>query len=152
MNELEFRIATLKDLNRIAEISCSQEIQYLKQDKIKFAKIIKEKRILIVKKDKNIIGFMYWQENFLDKSYFWYATQITIDLDVRKQGIGHKLMKYFLKHAKSKKIKKIFATIHTDNKKSLGLAKKIGFKNSGYIEGMNKTKDNEKRKILRYDL
>ncbi len=51
-----------------------------------------------------------------------------IEKEFRRKGIGTKFMKEFLNWTKTKKVKRVKAVINSQNKKSIGWNKKLGFK------------------------
>ena len=88
--------------------------------------------IFVIEEDNKLIA--YFQGSLLKSIWenFGYIDDIFVSRKFRRQGLGTKLIKNFIKILKSKKIKKIRIGVNSENKKALLLYKKLGFKITHY--------------------
>ena len=103
-----------------------------------YKNIVKNKLpYLIALSEKKVVGLAYLNK-FRDKSGYRFAFENTIYVHDKhtRQGIGYKLMKEILDVSKNNKnIKFIIAVIGSiDNKGSLKLHEKLGFKKTGVLK------------------
>lgn len=145
---LEYRLAILDDLERLAEINSlgSEEGRILARKEL--PRFIEAGNLICAISDSEIVGLCYWQEKFFGNDDFWFLTQVTVDERFRRQGIGEQIWKYFIEFTKDKGIRKIFADIPVSNEASLNLVKKIGAAEAGRID----LGDGDERLYFRIDL
>jgi ribosomal protein S18 acetylase RimI-like enzyme len=151
--KVTFRFPKISDLPRIVEINVDGVKSEKKFYPRFFAKeIIPKKRAICAIINGKLIGSIFWYDEFLGRPKQWYVGQIIVDKDFRGMGIGDRLLKRFLKHARRKKAERVFCDIHNDNYPSLQIALKSGALVSGYIQGVEKKRAKDEWVILRYDL
>lgn len=80
-----------------------------------------KKSFMIVLTSKKILGFAW----ITKKGKEWTLEEIFVV--ERGKGYGTKLMKYLLKEARKRKIKKIKLNVHKENKEAIKFFKKFGF-------------------------
>lgn len=88
--------------------------------------------IFVIEEDNKLIA--YSQGSLLKSIWenFGYIDDMFVSRKFRRQGLGTKLIKNFIKLLKSKKIKKIRLGVNSENKKASILYKKLGFKITHY--------------------
>ncbi len=150
-NKLKIRLAAKNDVIGLVNVNAEGEPLFRNVDRKMFLKKISAKQVFCAEIGKKIVGLLYWQTTFLDRSNQWYLQQITVGKKYRRQDIGYSLLKYFLNYAKRKKIEKVFGTIHNDNYPSLLMNLRQKAIVSGYLHGLGKQKDDGKL-IMRWDL
>ncbi|MEM1536007.1 MAG: GNAT family N-acetyltransferase [Candidatus Pacearchaeota archaeon] len=80
-----------------------------------------KKSFMIVLTSKKILGFAWITKH--DKE--WILEEIFVT--EKGKGYGTKLMKFLLKEARKKKIKRIKLTVHASNRRAIKFFKKFGF-------------------------
>lgn len=87
----------------------------------------KQDILCLLAKDKNkIIGFAYG--NFSGKSGTFYAVWLGVKKEYRRKGIATRLMGTMLGSLRDKNIHKIWGDTTVDNKESIGILRKLGFR------------------------
>lgn len=91
--------------------------------------------VLVFKENNQIIGFATF-EQFRGYPAFKYSLEhsVYVHKNYRKRGIGKKLMKELIKVADENGYAIMVAAIDSENKGSIELHKKLGFKYTGTIE------------------
>jgi RimJ/RimL family protein N-acetyltransferase len=74
----------------------------------------------------NFVKTIFDQDN-LDNDEEYYYGWLYVDEDMRRNGIGQKIIETGVEHLRAKGTKKLFAYIHKDNVASLNLHKKLLF-------------------------
>ena len=74
----------------------------------------------------NFVKTVFDQDN-LDNDEEYYYGWLGVDEDMRRKGIGQKIIETGIEHLRAKGTKKLFAYIHKDNIASLNLHKKLLF-------------------------
>lgn len=144
---MKIRKATLKDLARIDEIYVegsideseyqfsSNKLKEVKKDLKKyqfvrrqgFRKYMKSKKHywIVAEEDKNILGF---GEAWIKNKDTGVTESVHVDRRYRKEGVGKRIMKEMIKWLKKQKLKHIESSCYANNKPSLEMHKKLGFK------------------------
>lgn len=144
---LQYRLATIQDLPRLSELNSFGTEEGKKEAELELPRFINSNNILVAEKENNIIGLLYWEEKFFSKGR-WFLTQITIDENYRRKGIGEMLLKYFFDFAKKQGIKEVYADIRASNNPSVNLVKKLGAIQVGSID----LNDGDPRIFWRFNL
>ncbi|MEZ8129234.1 N-acetyltransferase family protein [Enterovibrio norvegicus] len=91
---------------------------------------------VLVKEDEagDVIGFAYNSE-FREKLAYRISSEITIYLrhDLKAKGLGSMLMQALLKQMANSPVKRAYSVITLPNDASLGLHRKFGFEQVGYL-------------------
>ena len=124
--EITFRAPKASDLKRLVDIYADGKDSEKKCNFKLFADLIPQKRSLCVLADDKIVGLVYWYDEFLGRRKQWYMAQIIMAKKWRGKGVGQKLLKRFLAHAKRNKVERVFCDINNDNYPSLKIALKSG--------------------------
>lgn len=108
MSPLKFRLATAKDVPALVKVNIDGAESYRTINVKMFKELTKTKQVLCAVQDQEIVGLLYWRNDFLGRFNQWYLKQITVSKKYRKQGVGLSLLKEFLVYAKKKKVEKGF--------------------------------------------
>ena len=146
--KLKFRLAKMDDIEKLVDINTGNEHKYRSVNFRMFRQLIPKNLVMVCELDEIVVGLLYWNSEFLDRTDSFYLSQITIDKEYRSKGYGVLLLKYFLKYAKKKGAKKVFALVEDKNKASLSTCYKAGGIKSGILLGFGKQK---KRIIIRFE-
>jgi len=144
---MRIRKATLDDfealkkfkiLSKKEELKYSETLKPLKNTKKKYLEFLKidlsrQWRVVFVAvENKKIVGMIIGKRyNAISISRFkrkGYMSNLYIDKDYRKKGIGMKLLRHTLKWLKKQGVKHVSLEIHTNNSVAQKVAHKIGFK------------------------
>jgi ribosomal protein S18 acetylase RimI-like enzyme len=112
----------------------------------------KEHRVFCAVAEERIVSLLYWDEHFLGEPRFWFIHQVTTIVDWRRKGIASELIKAFLKYAVSFGVKKVFVDVRKNNERSIGLNRKLGAVECGWLKGLDDDSDEDIWKIFRFDL
>ncbi len=113
---------------------------------------VKEHRVFCAETEGKIISLLYWEKNFVGDPNFWFIHQITTVVDWRRKGVASELVKEFLGYAASQKVWKVFADVRQNNESSIGLNKKLGAIECGWLRGLDDDSEEDVWKIFRFDL
>jgi L-amino acid N-acyltransferase YncA len=92
----------------------------------------KKRIFLVVEEKKEVVGF---GEAYVEKAegqVFGGFGRVYISKEFRGNGLGTKITKKLLEYLKKKKVKKIESYVYINNKLSLGLHDKLGFRKEEY--------------------
>ncbi|MDP2665996.1 MAG: GNAT family N-acetyltransferase [Candidatus Diapherotrites archaeon] len=142
----------MKDLEKVVKVNVGKEKKFKKRQEEMFARIIPLNRVAVCEKGKEIVGLIYWNNEFLGRSQLWYLEQMTVDEKYRRMGIGRGLIEFVKKRAKRNKIEKLFADAQNKNIASILLCLRTGGLISGTIEGILNSKEKDERIFFRFEL
>lgn len=141
--ELIIRKAIAKDLAAIAEIynqgirARSSTFETLERNPEDISVWLKRPNhpVLVAEKDKQILGWVAASEYRSRTCYAGIAEfSVYIDKQAQRQGIGNALMPAFFTACTEASFWKILSRIFPENKASLALCKKHGFREVGFYE------------------
>ena len=144
---MRIRKATLDDfealkkfkmLSKKEELKYSETLKPLKGTKNKYLEFLKTdltrqwRAIFVAVENKKIVGMIIGKRyNAISISKFkrkGYMSNLYIDKNYRKKGIGKKLLFHTLKWLKKQGVKHVSLEIHKKNSAAQNLSRKIGFK------------------------
>jgi len=144
---MNIRLAVIDDLQTHSQINSMGTKEGRKIAKERLPAFINSQNLLIGEVDSEIVGLLYWKQEFFGDNN-WFLSQITIADNHRRKGYGETLWKYFLGYAKENTATSVFVDISTENIISLNLAQKLNAKGVGSIE----INDGDTRNFYRFDL
>ncbi len=151
-DSFKVRFAKTVDVPELVNINIDGHEEYRSTNVALFKNLVKDKMVMLATQENKVVGLCYWRCEFLGRSHQWYLRQITVHKKYRKCGIGELLLTTFLDFATQKKVEKVFADIHNDNRASLSLFLGKGALISGTIEGIGNTRYKDERVIVRFEL
>ena len=144
---MRIRKATLDDfealkkfkiLSKKEELKYSETLKPLKGTKKKYLDYLKTdltrqwRAVFVAVENKKIVGMIIGKRyNAISISKYkrkGYMSNLYIDKNYRKKGIGKKLLLHTLKWLKKQGVKHVSLEIHTNNSAAQNLSHKIGFK------------------------
>lgn len=137
---IEARLASWKDRKAFAGLAAERDAEIKKKERKeywerKFTKLAKGKRLLLALDRGKPSGFLYFTLEFIDYPAP-YIELLFVTKKSRRKGTASRLVRKFEHIASVKGFDKIFSSTNPDNKISLRLHKKLGYKKCGYIDGI----------------
>lgn len=106
-----------------------------KQSSLLAEKVAKNFPVLVAEKKGEVIGFgMYGEFRFREAYRFTVEHSIYVSKKYKGKGVGGKLLKNLIAHAKAQKLHTMIGVIDAENKGSIQFHEKYGFKKVGVIK------------------
>ena len=150
VNQFIYRLAKPSDLPNLLQASIGNDGVVL--DAGLLPKLLENDKIYCAVCGDEVVALLYWQEDFLTRKDVWFLSQITTKPSWRKKSVAYNLLRSFFDYARSFGVKKIYFDIHSENKPSLNLFKKLGAIESGNINGFDDEIPEDNRIIFRVNL
>ena len=141
-------LATPDDIADCVRINIDGDEDYRPTNERLFAELIPQHRVMVCKENGSIIALLYWREEFLGRTDYYFLEQITTRDDRRSKGFGSLLLDSFLNLCKEREVHGVFGLIHNNNTASLRMCLKA----KGFISGMITGFGEGDRVIVRFDL
>ena len=132
-----FRFADHGEITGLIDVISNLSEEEKEKSKKIMADRINQNQLICVIYDNKIAGFIGWAKNYGGDSQSWFIEQITVKNDLRGNGIGSKLLSYFLEFCKKEKISSVYASVQNKNERSLNM-----FRGAGGIITKDKKGDN----------
>ena len=141
------RFATMLDLSKLAVINSfgTEEGRHLAEEEL--PRFIEAHAVVVYEVNEDMKALLYFERKFFGEGQ-WLLTQITVNENSRRQGIGEFLWKWFLDYAHKNRVARVFADIRESNVPSTLLARKLGGIDAGFID----LNDGDVRRFFRFDL
>ena len=127
MENLEIRDMTLQDFDEIKDILISDFDDFWSDSILKNELIGENKKYILAKSEKEIVGFCGIMINFPDSEIM----NIVVKKDFRKKGIGEILLNKIIEISQKLGCEKIFLEVNEKNIPALKLYGNAGFKRVG---------------------
>lgn len=131
----EYYKLKMEDFNEYSKLIGMKITSTKKESNTEFNRILSSKNdLLLLMKEKNkIIGFVHG--TIIKISDFTKANieYLYVTKEYRRKGVAEKLIKEFIKIAKSEKAKKLFLKVNINNENAIRLYKKLNFEITNYV-------------------
>lgn len=124
---MKIKLMNPEDLSQVAEIE-KQIFSVPWSEKAFKESVESENTIYIVaKENEKVLGYAGMYVSFEEGS----ITNIAVDIEVRRRGIGRKLIADILDKANERGVEKIFLEVRETNEPAIALYEKMGFEKNG---------------------
>ena len=138
MNDLIIREASLADAPRLLEIyspyvtdtviTFEYEVPSQEEFQSRIETIKRRYPYLVCEEQGRVIGYAYADTYMIRPAYDWCAeVSIYVDWDCRGRGAGRALYRELFERLKSMHVLNLYAVITSENEKSIGFHRRLGF-------------------------